>query len=361
MLLNGNFEDINTCSEYKAECGVEAWFYLKDVKVQMLSNEPNTAGANSFAIFYNWAGYTRFTPVIGTILPCKLQAGKQYTFKGWMTARLHSQLTLLPGVALGQNFYVPRRPFSKDMKPDSIMRMKAVPETPFYEFEYSFVATGEERYLTFGTFVAEDVTVANKRLFGAQTVSLILDNFSLTAADPLETSCAAYTQNRQNIYEYDYRHKDMDYTLYGKGQLPVPLSHDPKDNLTRLQAPPPPLKPDTLKLGDVLFDFNKAELNPGATTMLGAFFQNKEDNSTIDSIYIEGHTDSLGSDERNTLLSRQRSDAVMQWLEANNIVSPEKVTIHPFGRTRPVATNKTAAGRALNRRVEVVVFWRGGR
>jgi hypothetical protein len=35
LLLNGDFKDVNTCSEYKAECGVEGWFYLKDVKVQV--------------------------------------------------------------------------------------------------------------------------------------------------------------------------------------------------------------------------------------------------------------------------------------------------------------------------------------
>ena len=80
LLLNGGFEQINTCTEYKAECGVEAWFYLKDVKVQMLSNEvrSNLLGQNSFGIFYNWKEFTGFTPVIGTLLPCRLQAGKEY-------------------------------------------------------------------------------------------------------------------------------------------------------------------------------------------------------------------------------------------------------------------------------------------
>jgi hypothetical protein len=39
LLLNGDFEDINTCTEYNAECGVEGWFYLKEVKAQMLNNE----------------------------------------------------------------------------------------------------------------------------------------------------------------------------------------------------------------------------------------------------------------------------------------------------------------------------------
>ena len=82
LLLNGGFDDINTCTEYKAECGVEGWFYLKDVKIQMLANDSanQLTGTNSIAIFYNWINYTGFSPVIGTILPCNRQTGRASTF-----------------------------------------------------------------------------------------------------------------------------------------------------------------------------------------------------------------------------------------------------------------------------------------
>lgn len=360
LLLNGNFEDINTCKEFNAECGVEGWFYLKDVKVQMVNNEPGTKGANSFAIFYNWNGYKDFTPVIGTILPCRLQAGKQYIFKGWITARLHSQLVLTPAVCTGESFYVPRRPFSKSMSPQPIMKLKPVAETSFYEFEYMFTANGSEQYLAFGTYITEDTIHNRKRLFGAQTVSLMLDNFSLTATDPNETLCAAYTLNKQAIYQYDYRHKEMDYTLYGKGKLPVELSDNKEDNLTAIKAPPTPsatiVKPDTLKLGDVLFDFNKAALKPTAIKMLQDFFNNKNDTRSIDSVYIEGHTDSIGSDKRNIQMSEERSKSIQEWMVTHHLVADDNITIRAFGRARPAATNKTPAGRALNRRVEIIVF-----
>ena len=357
LLLNGDFENINNCKEFNAECGVEAWFYLKDVKVQMMNNDASAGrGANSFAIFYNWAGYKDFTPILGTILPCNLQQGKQYVFKGWISAKLDPKLVLKPGVCTGESFYVPRRPFSKEMKPDSIVQIKRVAETPFFEFEYRFTATGEERYLTFGTYVTED-TLNAKKLSGIQTVSLILDNFSLMSTDPLETFCAGYKDNKERIYQYDFRHKEMDYTLYAKGKLPIELTGNKEDNLTRFEAAPAiPVQPDTLKLGDVLFDFNKADLKGNAIKMLEMFFRYNEDKRTIDSIYIEGHTDSVGSDTRNIGLSQQRSEAVMRWITSNNIVDNNRITIHPFGRSRPIASNKAPAGRALNRRVEVIVF-----
>jgi len=362
LLLNGNFKEINTCKEYHAECGVEAWFYLKDVKVQIVSNEPGTQGANSFALFYNWNGYKDFTPVIGTILPCNLQQGKQYVFKGWISARLNSQLILTLGFCIGENFYVPKRPFSKMMNPANIAQIKPVAGTSFFEFEYRFIADGNERYLTFGTFINEDSLGTKKRLFGPQTISLMPDNFSLTSTNPLETVCAAYMLNKASIYQYDYRHKDMDYTLYGKGKLPVELSGDKKENLTVVKplasAAPKPPKPDTLKLGDVLFDFNKADLKENAIKMLEVYFKVDNKSSTIDSIYIEGHTDSVGSDTRNIMLSTQRSEAVMKWLVTNNVVASIRITIHAFGKSRPVASNKTSAGRSLNRRVEIIVFRR---
>ncbi len=359
LLLNGNFEEMNTCAEFNAECGVEAWFYLKDIKMQMVPNESNGGpeSNNTFAIFYNWTGYTGFTPIIGTILPCTLQKGKQYVFKGWIIAKLNSKLLFKPGICTGEKFYVPKRPFALEMKPDSILRIKRIPEKAFYEFEYQFTANGNERYLTFGSFVKEDSIGPKKISFAAQPVSIVLDNFSLTPLDSAETFCPAFKQNKFRIYGYNFRHKDMDYTLYGKGRLPINLDESDSANLTQIEtAFPPPVVSDTLKLGDVLFDFNKAELQPTANQLLNAYFKNDKDSRKIDSVYIEGHTDSIGTDARNMQLSQQRCEAVQQWMITNNIVAVGSIQINPFGRTRPITTNKTPQGRALNRRVEVVVF-----
>jgi len=357
LLLNGGFEDVNTCTEYNAECGVEGWFYLKDVKAQMLSNETNTSllGTNSFGIFFNWLGYEKFTPVIGAIIPCGLQKGNSYTFRGIVSAKLNPKLILNAGVCLGQRFYVPNRPFSKTLKPDSIVIIKAVPNTTFFQFEYNFIADGTEKYLTFGTYIKEDTTGAKKKLIGVQTVSLMLDNFELIPANPKETTCPDFLINKQKIYDYNFRHKEMDYSLFGKGELAITFTNDDSSFITKIkEPPPPPLKPDTLKLGDVFFDFNKADLKPSAIKMLQSFFIRSS--SSIDSIYIEGHTDSIGSDTRNLELSRQRCESIRKWLLQNNVVPETAMQVHPYGKSKPVATNTTAQGRAMNRRVEMIVF-----
>jgi OmpA-OmpF porin, OOP family len=73
------------------------------------------------------------------------------------------------------------------------------------------------------------------------------------------------------------------------------------------------------------------------------------------SISIEGHTDANGSDSTNLILSQDRADAVRQYLVTTFAMDPEKITSIGYGEARPVATNETPAGRARNRRIDVVI------
>jgi outer membrane protein OmpA-like peptidoglycan-associated protein len=357
LLLNGSFEDINVCTEYKSECGVEGWFYLKDIKVQMLSDYDPVLplGVNSYGLFYNWLGYEGFTPVIGTLLPCHLQEGRRYTFKGMISAKLNGRLAFKPGVVIGEKFYVPKRAFSAKMSPDSIVQMESLNRKGFYNFEYSFTADGKEKYLTFGTFIKEDVTAGKRVFIGTQSISLVLDNFQLLPADSSESFCDEFMANKDKIYQYDFRHKEMDYSLYGKGDLNILFDAPDSNYITRRKKPVNAVKADTLKLGDVLFDFNKADLKPATLKLLDTYFNTTKGTNSIDSIYIEGHTDSIGSDARNLQLSLRRCQSVQDWLQ-KNVLSKEQIQIHPFGKTKPAATNSTPEGRALNRRVEMIIF-----
>jgi outer membrane protein OmpA-like peptidoglycan-associated protein len=243
--------------------------------------------------------------------------------------------------------------------PDSISKLVPIPKTNFYQFEYFFTATGKEKYLTFGTYIEQDTVVDKKKqLTGIQTVTVVLDNFQLTPLDETEIACPAFEANGRSIYNYNYRHKEMDYSLYGKGELAIALNTKDTSFITQKKEPLPFIIQDTLKLGDVFFDYNKARLKPEATIILANYFLNNKQLTIIDSIYIEGHTDSIGSDKRNMELSLQRCEAVKLWLLTNNISESATLLIHPFGETKPISTNSTAAGRALNRRVQLIVFRR---
>jgi outer membrane protein OmpA-like peptidoglycan-associated protein len=155
----------------------------------------------------------------------------------------------------------------------------------------------------------------------------------------------------------------MDYSLFGRGELKIVFDEPKEQLITRIKETgvQKPVKTDTLKLGDLLFDFNKAILKPQALNVLSSYFINNKTNSTIDSIYVEGHTDSIGTDKRNTELSEQRCRSVREWLLFNRIVSADNLFMHAFGKSRPAASNKTPAGRSINRRVEIIIFRKSSR
>jgi outer membrane protein OmpA-like peptidoglycan-associated protein len=72
-------------------------------------------------------------------------------------------------------------------------------------------------------------------------------------------------------------------------------------------------------------------------------------------VVVEGHTDSSGRADKNKKLSQERAQAVRTWLIQEAGLDPRRVTAIGHGSSRPVATNETDAGRALNRRIEITI------
>jgi len=108
-----------------------------------------------------------------------------------------------------------------------------------------------------------------------------------------------------------------------------------------------------VNMPDVLFDTGKFTLKPGARERLARVAGILQAYPGL-RVQIEGHTDSTGTPEFNQRLSEQRAEAVRQFLETQG-VNRDLVTAQGFGQTAPVASNDTAAGRQLNRRVDLVV------
>jgi len=73
-------------------------------------------------------------------------------------------------------------------------------------------------------------------------------------------------------------------------------------------------------------------------------------------VIIEGHTDTTGSDEVNMLLSQQRAEAVREYMIANQTLPPDSVSAVGYGSERPLASNATSAGRAINRRIDILII-----
>ena len=118
-------------------------------------------------------------------------------------------------------------------------------------------------------------------------------------------------------------------------------------------AAPVPTAEKVTFAADAFFDFDKATLKPEGKAKLDDL-ASKLNSLNLEVIIAVGHTDSVGSDAYNQKLSIRRAEAVKGYL-VNKGVDAKRVYTEGKGEKQPVATNKTAAGRAQNRRVEIEV------
>lgn len=100
----------------------------------------------------------------------------------------------------------------------------------------------------------------------------------------------------------------------------------------------------------VQFETGKATLKAESHEVLNQIAEIMKE-YTAYSLVISGHTDSVGDDEANQILSEERAKASLQYLVSRGI-SPDRMSFEGYGETKPRASNKKASGRALNRRVE---------
>jgi OOP family OmpA-OmpF porin len=121
-------------------------------------------------------------------------------------------------------------------------------------------------------------------------------------------------------------------------------------------VPPAPVVPVIISekvtfAADAFFDFDKAVLKPEGKAKLDEVVT-KLSSINLEVIIAVGHTDSVGSDAYNEKLSVRRAEAVKAYLVGKGI-EKNRVYTEGKGKKQPVAENKTAAGRAKNRRVEI--------
>lgn len=128
--------------------------------------------------------------------------------------------------------------------------------------------------------------------------------------------------------------------------------------------PPPPVavveevvvvKEETIVIRDVHFEFDSAKLTSTDKTKLDMIVTRLKQEAPSAKLRVTGHTDSVGSDTYNQKLSDRRAHSVVEYLISNGIPRSSFVSVLGAGESQPVADNKTADGRAMNRRVEIQI------
>lgn len=115
------------------------------------------------------------------------------------------------------------------------------------------------------------------------------------------------------------------------------------------------VKEETIVIRDVHFQFDSAKLTAADKTKLDVIATRLKKEAPSAQLRVSGHTDSVGKDAYNQRLSEKRAHSVTDYLISSGVPRSNFVSVTGAGESHPVADNKTAEGRALNRRVEIQI------
>lgn len=360
LISNSGFEDRNTCTELRAVCAPEGWFRMP---LDPVSISKGTAGFLIGNHHDNLVMEDLRKPGMGrtflyTRLLCPLEKGKEY------------DLTASFRVESDNNFYrvnvlwLPFEPFhyqEKIAKADNRITFRPqqkIADTSYgwKQYRIRFTATGDEEYMLIGNLERE--VFPGKP--SPQRRSLIvyeIDNVTLLPVENTVPACKEYAANKTKLYSHNYRHTPGQFIDDDEDPPAVtpPAKADTPSSPPPVMPPPTPVVNDTLVIPDVLFKFDKSDLNPVFAFRLDSLVE-KIRNKTFRRIEVLGHTDSLGNNRYNQSLSKARAETVKQYL-MDHLHYPEDIIVtKAFAATLPVSTNATPAGRQKNRRVEIVLI-----
>ena len=227
---------------------------------------------------------------------------------------------------------------------DIVPEQDAMAEMDLYEFALPERMKPEQRLF-------KDFVVVHAETL----IPLGLANVKLKGLDEQEVYAGTSSKNTGLVRAMHDGANDLRISAYKKGFLPysaVVSKNDLMDATAIYELPLTPLKSaDSFVLRNLLFDTDKSELLSESEQELRLLKKLLVDNPTLNATII-GHTDSQGGRSYNQRLSEDRAIAVLQWLVHEGI-DAQRLIAKGKGMDKPVASNDTDEGRALNRRTEV--------
>ncbi len=341
LVANPGFEDINNCTEYHSDCGIEAWFNIPPVNtlVKYRAAPVPVLGHNFLVLpIENILEKPVNRGVVYTMLLCPLMAGKRYKFSFFLNTSgrkfYHLDFCFLstePNIpGFRPTDLVPAFSITdKDLDTDFKLGWKII--------EHEFIAAGDDNFLVIGNFSTEKIPYVQKDAMNSLgDVLCFIDELVLKAVDPVPL-CNNYAKRQEELYEQNYRH-----TEFVKVQKETPV---PKEDQ---------FITDTIIIPAVLFKTNSAAVKMDFYKMLDSICK-KFQTQNISRIEITGHTDNTGTPQRNEQLSRERAEAIKQYISKQLPLLEPLMAAQGKASSFPVADNTTTEGRQQNRRVEIVV------
>ena len=347
LLVNGNFEEENLCSEFKVKCAPEGWIYtVPSFNYYMKDAQQAHSGSFYVAIIAGHKHRTMYRTFVRTRLLCRLQKDKMYKLKLFVQSQ-HPVLDSIGVYFSSYDFLFEKQPYYK-IKPSAYLRdgikKPVAGNNTWQEVEINYKATGQEAFMTLGNFSKKDVTGATG-FANENNFYIFFDEVSLKPLDINERLCADWAKTRDAIYAQDERHEHLTRWINQYKQNPPPVE---------LATSTKVIKIDTFIVPDVLFATNHYLLNQHSIAVLDSFIRHINE-LQLDSIVIHGHTDSRGNEIFNQELSWKRAASVTAYIKKK---VPASYYTLGWGSRKPIADNRSVVGRQRNRRVEIYLYLR---
>lgn len=404
LVANGSFDVRNVCTEFRAMCAPEAWFFLPCYVANSLTTD-SIHYCEALCVGNLVKGFWSVNYLYTKTL-CRLERGKKYRFSIWVNCGKNDFDHLDVWMGAEEPIYKQIEQYYENIAftitpgdADSI-------NGSWRKYNYVFTARGDERFLLFGNLTKSEID--KSKIYSSNrngNIYYYVDNISLTPLVRSSKVCKAYYGVLKQVYDQDKRHParliediPFDSTIvsnpfatenedghpiaYDKtikklhvkeaGKSDVKLKpksavkvFDREENV-KLKAPPTlfsngdgrtnktKVTYDTLYIPDILFEYNSSKLNPIFLRKLNEMLQ-KLQMKNFDRLEIVGHTDNIGSADYNLKLSLNRAYTIKNYIATRLLINSEIIFVTGMGDAKPRDTNETSEGRQRNRRVEIVV------
>jgi outer membrane protein OmpA-like peptidoglycan-associated protein len=347
LLVNGDFEEENICVEYKVNCAPEGWIYTVPSFVYYFKDKALAHNGEHFvALVAGHAIKPYYRTFVRSRLLCQLQKGKVYRFQCFVKSE-HPILDSLGVYFSSYDFLFEKQPYQK-IKPSFYFihgKVKPTKGAGWQKISIDYIAQGKEVFITIGNFSKADIT-GPTGIDMENSFFVLFDEVALQITDPKERLCKDWQQTQAAIYAQDERHEYQAMQMLKYKTTPPPAIPIPSATVN--------LKVDTFLVPEIFFTTNSFAVNKQTLSLLDSISQ-KIKMAPIDSIIVNGHTDSRGTDMANSELSWRRANTVAAYLQQRLHTS---IISRGYGSGRPVADNQTAIGRQRNRRVEILLYKR---
>lgn len=348
LILNGDFEDVNICSEHNAPCSPEGWRLTSTLIPEYKIDQNN----HSVGFVITNTSVKNIRSYLQTRLATKLTKEQKYKI----------ELEIMPGKAFisklgiifSDSIILTDLDNLLKMNPDiEIQNSKGLLENKngknWLKFEREFTAKSENEYIIIGSFESDENAILKYKKNMYKEFSnyyYFIDNVSLI---PIQTTLSidSFQNAKEKIYAQNYRH---------------PVPNDFLNNLQPYNFVPDTIISNRLQetdtsviFGNMLFDFDSYTLSKPIIEKVDSVFNSNQ--FDLDSIKLVGYTDKIGTDEYNDKLSYHRAQTIADYIISKKYIDKDRIRIIGLGSRFPIDKSDNKDVLYKNRRVEIIKYF----